>query len=553
MGSPDDLANFLQPNSPRGNELQSRIINSATASLDLLTRKAPEIKRAQLIRLEELPIQEQAEVFRGVARSVDDPEQFLLEVALARKLLDRTYKNRGDPYFVDPLVNLVEKGHKVVVMHEVAQGGVSRHGARFLQELQETSGITVVNLNDPDIKNLGVDFDKGGTILFRGQPKPGSGEKAGMEGLMELYFQPDHPAFRRGDEANKVVGELMTDEYEIRMTTGVVSAPVRPDEGEKLTLDNGLEVYATDIRFIAIVGMDEAQFLSRGERELYMHRQVRVWADGGWHKGRIAEFSKRNMVGVRLEDQLSEPDRYLGGYGIGVSANSPSLDLSDPNSPEKAHPQEGYSHIKGGVCVRIKNRFGDEVYGVIDGVSPGTKQFRVNGEGGAWEMVSFDGKYEIIDTPENPPLNEWLKVGNRFKVLDPERGVDVIFEVKGTDRARDLLIGQWISSVRPPSRNQIETFSRMGVELLGSPNEILEKYPYLKENFRQRWIHPKIKFMHDGRELEGELLSAQTLPAFVEVIIERNPKPKARSINDNVDYFHRYFVPVEDLRGLVED
>lgn len=63
----------------------------------------------------------------------------------------------------------------------------------------------------------------------------------------------------------------------------------------------------------------------------------------------------------------------------------------------------------------------------------------------------------------------------------------------------------------------------------------------------------RVSFKYENQVLEGELLSAKTLPAFVEIIIEKSPSPKKMTPEHHVDYYNRYYVPVEDLVGLVDE
>jgi|GEM_PF-3152662 hypothetical protein len=543
--------------------LEQKVLQSTLASVDRLTKEIPEIDRSQLLKIEELPLEQQAAIFRVVGTKNSTPEQFFFELGLARKLLDVRYKDRNNPFFIDPLIHRVERGHQVVIMHEEPQGGVSRHQARFLGEVAKDGVAIVVDSNHPDIQKLGINWgpqslplrteqtlreigDPPVKILSSELPVNPTGAQ-GVQGLFELYMKDkQHAAFKTGEEAGAAINDMITSEYQLKTVMGTITEPPTSDNEGVMTIDQNVEIEMCNIRFITIVGADEGLFLNRGEDEVYLHRPVRVWYNGQWHKGRIYGFGVRGRVDVRCDEKVTDNEDYLQGHGLSLGRKSFDLDLSDPSMPEKKHPLQGYPLVREDNCVRYVDAQGKTIYGWINGIDSARKVFQVETQTGTYQLP-FEGDYEVIDTPLNNPTDERLKVGNTFKVFDPYVRKYRVFEIKGYDKENDLLLGR-LASLKPFGMPIAQIFPQTAVELLGDPKEVLERYPYLRGRYK-RYQDVKVKFRHEGKELTGKLLTAGTLPAFVEVIIEKNPLPKGF----NVDHFDRYDVPVEDLIGPVEE
>lgn len=558
----DKPANF-DPRDLNSPALEQRVLQAALSSIDRLAKEVPEIDRSQLLRIEELPLEEQAAIFRIVGAQGTAPEQFFSELGLARKLLDIRYKDKNDPFFIDPLIHKVERGHRVVIMHEEPQGGVSRHQARFLGEVSRAGVAIVVDSNHPDIKKLGINWGPQSVPLRTDKPLReigdppvrvfGSGspinpiEAQGAQGLFELYIQDkQHPAFKTGEEADATIKDMIAPAYQLKTITGTVTESPKPDNDGVITLDKKNEIEMCNVRFITIVGMDENLFLNRGEDEIYLHRPVRVWYNERWHSGRIYGFGIRGRIDVRCDEKVTDNEDYLQGHGLSVGKKSFDLDLSDPSTPEKRHPLQEYPLVREDNCVRYVDAKGKIIRGWINGINSARKVFQVETQEGTHQLP-FDGGYEVIDTPLTDPTDEILKAGNTFKIFDPYARKDRVFEIKGFDREHDLLIGRLVS-LKPFGMSIAQVFPRSEVELLGDPKEVLERYPYLKGRYK-RYQDTKVRFRHEGKELTGELLTAETLPAFVEVIIEKTPFPKGF----DVDHFDRYDVSVEELIGPVEE
>ncbi|MBI2337958.1 hypothetical protein HYU95_02140 [Candidatus Daviesbacteria bacterium] len=542
--------------------LEQRVLQSALSSVDRLAKEVPEIDRSQLLRIEELPLEEQATIFKTIGAKDTAPEQFFFELGLARKLLDTRYKDRNDPFFIDPLIHRVERGHRVVIMHEEPQGGVSRHQARFLGKVARDGVAIVVDSNHPDIQKLGINWGPQSLPLRTNQPLREIGDppvKAlsselpvnssgaqGAQGLFELYMQDkQHSSFKTGEEAKAAIKGMITSDYQLKTIMGTITEPPTSDNDGVMTLGQKTEIEMCNVRFIAIVGVDENLFLNRGDDEIYLHRPVRVWYNERWFSGRIYGFGVRGRIEVRCDEKVTDNEEYLQGHGLSVGRKSFDLDLSDPSTPEKRHPLQEYPLVRENNCVRYIDAQGRTILGWINGIDAARKVFQIETQVGT-NQIPFDGEYEVIDTPLNNPLNESVKTGNTFKVFDPYARKDRVFEIKGYDSEHDLLIGRLVS-LKPFGMSIAQVFPRDEIELLGDPKEILERYPFLKGRYK-KYQSVKVRFRHEGKELTGELLTAETLPVFVEVIIEKNPLPKGF----NVDHFDRYDVPVEDLLGPVE-
>lgn len=532
----------------------------ATATINRLVAEVPSINRESLLQVEELPLQQQADIIRGVQSAVPDSEKFLLELAVARKMTDPRYDNHADPYFIDPLIHMVEKGHRVMFLHEESQGGVSRHQARFLGKLSESGTAIVVDPDDPDIIALGLGTETQSMGMRMQKPQRQIGDPPvqieggveqtdarGVQGLFELYMgDKKHPAFKTGKDAAAAIERMTTDDYLLRTTVGTVREPARPDTEGVLTLDDGTEIEMANVRFAAIVGVDEEAFLSRGEDEIYLHRPIRVWYNDKWQKGRIAGFGPHGLVQVRCDEKVSDNEDNMEGHGLTVGSKTVDLDLSDPNTPEKRHPLQEYPKVRMNNCMRFLSQDGRTAYGWINQINSSARTMQVETQLG-FEDLPFDGLYEIFDDHTEEPEDELLKTGNRFKIHDPQADKDRVFEIKGVDAENDLVIGK-IVSLRPSGMSIAHVFPRSQVELLGDPKAILEQYPYLKGRFNN-YREVQVKFRHEGEILEGKVLTSKTLPAFVEVIIEKDPPPKGNF----VDVYNRYDVKLEDLIGPVEE
>jgi hypothetical protein len=536
-------------------EQDARIV--ATETIDRLVAEVPSVDKELLLHVEDFPLDQQVAVFRGVKAAVPDSEKFLLELAIARKMADPGYDNHDDPYFVDPLIDMVERGHRVVILYEEPQGGVSRHQARSLQRLAASSELIVVDPDDPDVVAHGVRQDAGNAIVRMQKPVREIGapdgtedesndtDENGAQNLLGLYMSDrEHAAFQTRRTAQEVIQSRITDEYLLKTIAGTIKQPGRPDNKEMFTLEDGTEIEKNTVRFVAIVGADEEEFLTRGADEIYLHRPVRVWYKDTWHKARIAGPGWGRSVVVKCDEKVSGDGDLMGGYGLIIGNNAFDLDLSDPGQPEKRHPLEDYPQIRQYNCIRFIDGQGRTAHGWIQYINPETKKMMVETQLGLGE-VDFDGLYEIIDDHKEEPDDELLKTGNRFMVHEPQAGKDPVFEIMGVDKENDLLIGKIVSLRRGASVAQV--FPRSHVELLGDPQPLWKQYPYLMESSPLDRVD--VNFRHDDEILQGTVLNADTLPAYVEIAIKKDPPPNG-GLEDS---YIRYDVKLEDIVGPVEE
>lgn len=500
-------------------------------------------------RMEELSLEDQAEVVRKIEGYSLDVRDVLTVLNIAKKSEDPKYQ-AADDSFIDPSIYRITRGHRIEMFVEVPLDGVSRHHSAFFKKLVEsTTKIVGLDTSNNDIRRLQL---QPGSILMREirgkKDKRGDNivQITGIPGLLRLMKEnPNHPGLIYGEYAKDNIRAAISSKYSYKLISGVVKEPPGGSNQGMLTLADGTQVEMANVRMLNVVGVELPSFLSRGPDEIYLWRPVRVWNQVGakWVTGRVVTpDSAHGLVEVIADEQIGQNMDYHNGRGIAVGRKSIDLDLRHPKLySEKKHPLQGYPHLQREAVVKFKTESGETDYGYVDQIAAGEGFYQVKDSKGMWPQLPLDEPVQFLDlriTPSEQPL---VKRGNRISLHDFRARKVRVFEILAYDPV-DKIIVTSIVSLRPIELTLVSTFrlddSRL--RFIGNDNsEVFRAHPELAKIRRFSGFKRKIEFYDEGgQKRTGEILSRETLPAFVEVIIERQPEERDAS----GDHYFRFDV-----------
>ncbi len=469
----------------------------------------------------DLSLPRQVQLLDELAQAGYQPDAVLRAAALERKLAGGDFMGkRLDERFVDEEVRRLNRGQKVELIVEIPTDGVSRHQAAFFKELIPEvahGGVIGVNAGMSEFRSM-ADIEGSESEL----PKD---TRARVTNMLARFAVdgPDSSLFMDGPETEMhLLGSTPTG-YGYQYVRGIVNErPEGRNEG-MLRLTNGLEFEGTNVRVVMVVGADRNILLDRGKDEAYYGRPVRVWWQG-WHKGRIVDLSHPSLVGVEadqpIHDNLDNPD----GRGLSVGYQSFDLDYRDPASTAEAfHPLEMYRHIRAGNVVRyIDPDTQAPMLGVIDGISSANHQYGVIGGGRRFEAFAFeDASVRLVDSGEvavQLPEGTVAQRDARFAIRELD-GETTIYRIVGVDKEREMVLAKRATLYPGPPTIHEEMPLTM-VSGVVSPEDAqasLDRFPGLTPDRPFRYW--QVRFQHEGTMLAGELLTADTAPFYLQIIV----------------------------------
>jgi len=506
---------------------------------------------------ENLNIQVQTETLRELQTHTDEVDQLLFEASVERKSADPKYQ-KNDPFFIDPTIYKVMKGHIVDCCYEVPtkKGGVSRNQARFLEQLANDvergrGSITLIGLDSghPDIKRLGLDVPQSVPLRAKLDDKEPDNivQITGIGGLLRLQREhSDHPAFKSQEETIQQARMMISPLYEIKHERGLVIKPPSEENEGVMVLENGLEIEMCNVRMVHIIGANEKALLTRGADEIYLGRPIRVWHEGAWHKAVIeCPTGPRGLITVRTDERVHDGG-FLDGHGLSVGRKSADLDLRDPaTSTEREHPLMRHPEIRMGRCVAFI-REGERQIGYIEQIISDQEGYLIQTTNGP-DMIHFDNaEVEFLPRTDKAPLDHPDIIrGNKIVSFDSMDRKNRVYEILGYDEKTGRILAKMVS-LRPRFAANYYYFDAddTSYSILGNGKEGLERFPRLRDQYK--YPAPKVRFNWEGKILEGKLLTAETLPAFVEVIIEKDP-----SQLPSADAYNRYDVRLDDIIEVI--
>jgi hypothetical protein len=521
----------------------------------------PKAVLRRLMAFEATDVHEQPAIIREIEQHGLPVRDALSVASVTRKLTDPRYGEHSER-FIDPSVHRLTKGHEIEMVVEVPLDGVSRGMTDFFESVLRNKSAEVIGLDEshPGIQRLQLQTD---SVARRKLPKKQLEDEpadkvvpvTGKAGLLRLFQDnPDHPGFIDQDTMRESLGRALASKYGYELLRGVVAEPPGYTNGGVLKLDDGTEVQMTNIRALNITGADRKLLLERAPDELYLDRRVRVWYQplARWVNARITEpDSAHGLVEVIADEKVHDKLSYHDGRGLSIGRSSFDLDLLDPRDPRpKKHPLEDHPEIQDGALVRFGDRHGAVGYGYIDGIATDKGVFRVMDSLDRWPQLPFDTDAKFLAPNAVPKHRPSVRRGNKILLHDFPAQKQRVYEILGYDPETKTIIAKIVSR-RPMGMSLVSTFrlddDRLKI-LDGDLSALHEQHPALKTLREYTVRHHRIRFRAGDAVLEGKILTAKTLPAFVEVIIRKEPDERERGGDD----YHRYDVRPEDIVSIKE-
>jgi len=338
-----------------------------------------------------------------------------------------------------------------------------------------------------------------------------------------LMFQKERP------NQPPPINMIMCPGYTVKHSRGLVIEPPTFENGNTLKLQDGTEIDINHLITLYVIGADEGRLLDRGPTEIYLGKKVRAWHRGNWQVAEIIDpHGPHDLLQLTLAD----------GHKVWAGKKSIDLDLRDPEATEeKKHPLADFPHIEIGRCVAFMLK-GKREIGIISSLTE--TKFEIETVGDILEFDFEDPSVEFLPLIDSAPTEHLLvKRGNKIIKGNFKQQKTAVYEILGFDPETQRIFTK-IVSLCPAFAPVYYYFDLEDTSytILHEDNTALEKFPALKKDYPS----PRIKFHWKGQILEGEVLKTETLPAFVEVIIEKKPEELPSE-----DGYHRYDVPLNNI------
>lgn len=513
--------------------------------------------------LSQLPVELQAEAIERIEASGEPVAEALRYHGAALKLASGHFEGKTlENPAIDPETFRLQRGHNVEVISEVPVKGVSRAYRGFIERslILDAAGGNVIGVRNESIPSGEAEEITPGTPVLDPLPtqigrlyvgnrtSPRSANLA--ISLVRMYLaDPTNPVFMDPYDTQLMLLGMTQGDYNYQITRGEVAEPPTGKNGAVLTLVDGTLIDQNNIRLVHVIGANTINLLQRGEEELYYLRPVRVYwnAKNIWLTGKVVDLSHSSLVQVDTENSTGL-DEAPSQLTVGVF--SKSLDLRDPSLPEKAHPLDKHPGLVKGRVVSVTGP--DCVYsGVVEQIDLNNLTFEIATPEGYLE-VPLHEPYYLWEKNKDGERDETIGLAQDDLVswFDSDLNRTHVARVVGINHG--VAIGK-VESSRVLNQSRYVKIDRANIASFdvahtGEYVPLEERFSCLnewKEYYREK---PIVRFRNGEIILEAELLTRQTYPFFVELIIKKSPDEiEASETGSYTDSYKRFRASPEDI------